>query len=147
MSNDLAAARFAGVYAATTTPFREDGSVDFGQFGKHCAWLIEEGVAGLIPNGSLGEYEALSDTERAQIVTTAIDAADGGSRWCRGVSQVGTMVTGRLVGTTTVGGLPAVVPTVRGRAWLTGMGHYLLDPDDPFPAGFLIGPGAPPPHP
>ena len=77
MSNDLAAARFAGVYAATTTPFREDGSVDFGQFGKHCAWLIEEGVAGLIPNGSLGEYEALSDTERAQIVTTAIDAADG----------------------------------------------------------------------
>ncbi len=77
MSDDLAAARFAGVYAATTTPFRDDGSVDFGQFGKHCAWLIEEGVAGLIPNGSLGEYEALSDIERAQIVTTAIDAADG----------------------------------------------------------------------
>jgi 1-pyrroline-4-hydroxy-2-carboxylate deaminase len=77
LSDDLAAARFAGVYAATTTPFRDDGSVDFGQFGKHCAWLIEEGVAGLIPNGSLGEYEALSDGERAEIVTTAIDAADG----------------------------------------------------------------------
>ena len=77
MSDDLAAARFAGVYAATTTPFRADGSVDFGQFGKHCVWLIEEGVAGLIPNGSLGEYEALSDAERAEIVTTAIDAADG----------------------------------------------------------------------
>jgi proline racemase len=28
---------------------------------------------------------------------------------------------------------------VRGRAWLTGMGHYLLDPEDPFPAGFLMG--------
>ena len=27
----------------------------------------------------------------------------------------------------------------RGRAWLTAMGTYLLDPDDPFPAGFLIG--------
>ena len=36
-------------------------------------------------------------------------------------------------------GFPAVVPTVRGRAWLTGIGHYLLDPEDPFPAGFLIG--------
>jgi len=83
LSDDLAAARFAGVYAATTTPFRADGSVDFGQFGKHCVWLIEEGVAGLIPNGSLGEYEALSDAERAEIVTTAIDAADGRSRCCR----------------------------------------------------------------
>ena len=65
------------MYAATTTPFRADGSVDIAQFAKHCAWLIQEGVAGLIPNGSLGEYEALSDSERAQIVTTAIDAADG----------------------------------------------------------------------
>ena len=54
-------------------------------------------------------------------------------------SLIGTTFTGRLVGTTTVGGFPAVVPTVQGRAWLTGMGHYLLDPDDPFPAGFLIG--------
>ena len=33
----------------------------------------------------------------------------------------------------------AVIPTVRGRAWITGMAHYLLDPDDPFPAGFLLG--------
>jgi proline racemase len=62
-------------------------------------------------------------------------------------SLIGTTFTGRLVGTTTVGGFPAVVPTVRGRAWLTGMGHYLLDPDDPFPAGFVICPAAPPPHP
>jgi proline racemase len=54
-------------------------------------------------------------------------------------SLIGTRFTGRLVDTATVGGIPAVVPTVRGRAWLTAMGHYLLDPDDPFPAGFLIG--------
>lgn len=77
MSDDLAAARFAGVYAATTTPFREDGSVDFDQFGKHCSWLIDEGVAGLVPNGSLGEYEGLSESERAEIVTTAVAAAGG----------------------------------------------------------------------
>ena len=54
-------------------------------------------------------------------------------------SLIGTTFTGRLVDTTTVGPFPAVVPTVRGRAWLTGVGHYLLDPDDPFPSGFLIG--------
>jgi proline racemase len=54
-------------------------------------------------------------------------------------SLIGSRFTGRLVGTTTVGGLPAVVPTVRGRAWITAMANYLLDPDDPFPGGFLIG--------
>lgn len=54
-------------------------------------------------------------------------------------SLIGTTFTGRLVDTTTVGPFPAVVPTVRGRAWLTAIGHYLLDPDDPFPSGFLIG--------
>ena len=37
-----------------------------------------------------------------------------------------------------LGDLPAVVPEVSGRAWITGMGQYLLDPTDPFPAGFAL---------
>ena len=53
-------------------------------------------------------------------------------------SIIGTRFIGRIVETTTVGGRPAIVPTVTGRAWITGMGTYLLDPDDPFPAGFLL---------
>ncbi|MEV0981624.1 proline racemase family protein [Streptomyces sp. NPDC049915] len=53
-------------------------------------------------------------------------------------SFIGTRFVGRLVGRTTVGGLPAVVPTVTGRAWITGTAQYFLDPDDPFPAGFLL---------
>ncbi len=53
-------------------------------------------------------------------------------------SPIGTRFTGRLVEETTVGGLPAVVPEVTGRAWITGMGQYLLDSDDPFPAGFSL---------
>jgi proline racemase len=53
-------------------------------------------------------------------------------------SFIGTSFTGRLLEETTVGDRPAVVPTVRGRAWITGMGQYLLDPDDPFPAGFVL---------
>jgi proline racemase len=53
-------------------------------------------------------------------------------------SFIGTQFTGRLIAETTVGGLPAVIPTITGRAWVTGMGQYLLDPDDPFPAGFLL---------
>ncbi|MFI9062531.1 proline racemase family protein [Streptomyces sp. NPDC053429] len=53
-------------------------------------------------------------------------------------SFIGTEFTGRLVAQTTVGGLPAVVPTVTGRAWITGTAQYFLDPADPFPAGFLL---------
>ena len=53
-------------------------------------------------------------------------------------SLVGSRFTGRLVEETQVGEFPAVVPTVRGRAWVTGLASYMLDPDDPFPAGFLI---------
>ncbi len=53
-------------------------------------------------------------------------------------SFIGTEFTGRLIGETTVGGRPALVPTVTGRAWITGTAQYFLDPSDPFPGGFLL---------
>lgn len=53
-------------------------------------------------------------------------------------SFIGTEFTGRLLRETTVGDLPAVVPTITGRAWVTGMGQYFLDDDDPFPEGFVF---------
>lgn len=53
-------------------------------------------------------------------------------------SFIGTHFIGRLVEETTVAGIPAVVPTITGRAWITGTAQYMLDPDDPFPAGFLL---------
>ncbi|TDC75171.1 proline racemase family protein [Streptomyces hainanensis] len=53
-------------------------------------------------------------------------------------SFIGTRFTGRLVAETTVAGRPAVVPTITGRAWITATAQYLLDPTDPFPAGFVM---------
>jgi proline racemase len=53
-------------------------------------------------------------------------------------SFIGTRFTGRLLGETTVGTLPAVLPSITGRAWITGTAQYMLDPTDPFPAGFLL---------
>ena len=53
-------------------------------------------------------------------------------------SVIGTRFTGRLAEETEVAGQRAVVPEITGRAWITGMGQYLLDPDDPFPAGFAL---------
>ena len=54
-------------------------------------------------------------------------------------SMIGTRFTGRLLAETTVGGRPAAIPQITGRAWITGMGQYLLDPEDPFPEGFRVG--------
>jgi proline racemase len=53
-------------------------------------------------------------------------------------SVIGTRFGARIIGTTAVGGLPAVVPEISGRAWITGMAQYMLDPADPFPAGFAL---------
>ena len=53
-------------------------------------------------------------------------------------SFIGTTFVGRLVGETTVGDFPAVIPTITGRAWVTGTAQYFLDPTDPFPEGFLL---------
>jgi proline racemase len=53
-------------------------------------------------------------------------------------SVIGTRFTGRIVAETTVAGQPAIVPEITGRAWITGMGQYLLDAEDPFPAGFAL---------
>jgi proline racemase len=53
-------------------------------------------------------------------------------------SVIGTRFTGRLVEQSEVAGRTAVVPEITGRAWITGMGQYLLDPTDPFPAGFAL---------
>lgn len=51
---------------------------------------------------------------------------------------LGTTFTGRLIAQTTIGPCPAAVPTIRGRAWITGFAEYVLDPDDPFPQGFTV---------
>jgi 1-pyrroline-4-hydroxy-2-carboxylate deaminase len=77
---------FPGVYAATTTPIRADGAVDLDAFAEHCSWLVDEGVAGLVPNGSLGEYECLLDSERAGLTRAAIAAARGRAPVVPGVS-------------------------------------------------------------
>jgi proline racemase len=51
---------------------------------------------------------------------------------------LGTTFSGRLVKTATVGGLPAVVGEITGDAQITGICEFVVDPDDPFPQGFLI---------
>ena len=67
----------------------------------------------------------------------------------RGQMQAGDAFIGRSVidsrfdcridAVTTVGGRDAIIPVVAGRAWIAGTQQLMLDPDDPWPAGYRIG--------
>ena len=52
---------------------------------------------------------------------------------------LGTIFTGRLIEETTIGPYRGVIPTITGRAWITGVASYVVDADDPFPDGFTVG--------
>ncbi|QNE77688.1 dihydrodipicolinate synthase family protein [Streptomyces finlayi] len=78
-----------GIVVATVLPLREDLSVDYDAYAEHVRWLIANGCDGVVPNGSLGEYQTLSDEERARVVRTAVEAA-GGARVMPGVSAYGS---------------------------------------------------------
>ena len=54
-------------------------------------------------------------------------------------SVIGTEFVGELRGTTTLGPYDAVLPTITGSGWITGRSTWVLDPTDPFPAGFSVG--------
>lgn len=64
-----------GILVATALPFDARGDVDYDAYAEHVAWLISEGCDGVVPNGSLGEYQTLSREERARVVDTAVAAA------------------------------------------------------------------------
>lgn len=53
-------------------------------------------------------------------------------------SMLGTRFTGAVLAETEVARVRGIVPGITGRAWITGFGQHLLDPTDPFPAGFTV---------
>jgi proline racemase len=58
-------------------------------------------------------------------------------------SIIGSLFTGTIIGETTVAGAgnvrrSAILPTIEGRAWITGLHHYCVDSDDPYPEGFFL---------
>lgn len=52
---------------------------------------------------------------------------------------LGNVFTGRLVEETRIGGQAAVIPTITGTSWIYGINTYVLDADDPFRDGFVVG--------
>ncbi|MER5611720.1 dihydrodipicolinate synthase family protein [Streptomyces sp. NPDC002215] len=79
-----------GVMVATPLTLRDDCTIDYDAYATHVRQLIEAGCDGVVPNGSLGEYQTLTDDERDEIVRVAVEAAGDGSRVMPGVSAYGS---------------------------------------------------------
>lgn len=86
-----------GIHVAIALPFNDDLSVDYDGFGDHVRWLAENGMDGVTPNGSLGEYHTLTDAERARVVEVAVAAAPEGFWVMPGVAAYGALETCRWI--------------------------------------------------
>ncbi len=97
-----------GILVAAALPLQEDLTVDFDRYGEHVRWLIANGCDGVIPNGSLGEYQTLTPDERAAVVRTA-RAAAGNKAVVPGVAAYGAAEARRWAEQAADAGCPAVM--------------------------------------
>jgi len=81
---------FSGVFTAMVTPMTADQQLDLDALAKLTEHLIGHGIHGLCPLGSTGEYYALSDEERLQVIETVIKTADGRVPVVPGTNSGGT---------------------------------------------------------
>ncbi len=69
---------FRGTYTVLVTPFTADGaSIDVAALRRLVNWQIDEGVHGLVPLGSTGEFLSVSREERQLVIETCIGEARG----------------------------------------------------------------------
>ncbi len=78
-----------GVLVATALPWNDDDTPDLDAFARHVAWLAANGCDGVTPNGSLGEYQQLTDAEREAVVRAAVGAAPEGFTVMPGIGAYG----------------------------------------------------------
>lgn len=84
------------VLVVQTTPFTEEGEVDFEGLKFNTEYLVEkrnEGALVLVPTGSTGECYALNDEERKKVIATVVDVANGKVPVIAGTMRAGTKWT------------------------------------------------------
>ena len=85
----LTAAQLSGILPAIPTPVKADDSVDENAVKALFAWLLKQGIDGVVPLGGTGEYGALSRTERSRMARLSVDAMGGRAPVIAGVLDTG----------------------------------------------------------
>src|SRR4030088_3306444 len=83
-------ADFHGVFPYLVSPVDASGQIRTGVLGRLCDDLIKSGVHGLTPLGSTGEFAYLGREQRAAVVQTTIEAAQGRVPVIAGVASTST---------------------------------------------------------
>ena len=65
------------VQCPIVTPMTEDGAVDLDGLETLVEHLVSDGIDGLVPCGTTGEFSSLTDAERRSVIETTVGAADG----------------------------------------------------------------------
>jgi 1-pyrroline-4-hydroxy-2-carboxylate deaminase len=98
-----------GVLVATALPLDSELNLDLDRYAEHIRWLADSGCDGATPNGSLGEYQTLTEEERTAVVRTAIEAAPDGFSVIPGVAAYGAREARRWAEIAAEAGAPAVM--------------------------------------
>jgi len=93
------------------------------------AVVVEPGKVDRSPTGTAVSAQLALMHRRGRI---------GPGTWLTARSIIGSRFRGRIVEETAVGQLPAVVPEISGRAWVTETKQLMLDPDDPWQQGYRV---------
>jgi 4-hydroxy-tetrahydrodipicolinate synthase len=71
------ARQLRGTFSVMVTPFHENGSVNEAALRRYVNWQVGEGIHGLIPLGSTGEFLSLSDEEKHRVAQIVIETVAG----------------------------------------------------------------------
>lgn len=118
---------WSGVFAAITTPFRDDDTIDAGFLADHVRWLLSEGVRGIVALGSLGEGATLSSPEKIRVLEVCRDAAGAHGLVVAGVSGMATrecVALARAAEAAGCDGLMVLPPYVYRGDWRETEAHF-----------------------
>ena len=127
-----------GVYAAIVTHFDAELKVDHDAVAAEVTRLIDAGVHGILPNGTVGEGGSLTREERRAVIETAVAAAAGQAPVCAGVSastaeQAATYARdARSVGADSVMSLPPLLYRADRRELIEFFGTVAREADLPL---------------
>jgi 4-hydroxy-tetrahydrodipicolinate synthase len=69
--------KLEGVLPAVVTPFDKNEEFNEPVFRDLVDWLIEQGITGIVPCGTTGEFSLMTQAERARVIEVCVDQVNG----------------------------------------------------------------------
>ena len=84
--------KLEGAFAVLPTPFTEDKEINFEGLEKNIEWNIENGIHGILPLGSTGEFTTMSEEEKKELAKFVVAKVNGRVPVCIGTSSDSTKI-------------------------------------------------------